>query len=96
MLYAGATLVPVNTRFTTAETLDVINRSGARGLFVEGEFLGVTGRPISLKPMSRWLPGADLRMPMECRKPRSNRRLSRTTWRTFSIRPEPRVVAREP
>ncbi len=41
VLYAGATLVPINTRFTTAETLDVINRSGARGLFVEGEFLGV-------------------------------------------------------
>ncbi|CAM3491858.1 FadD3 family acyl-CoA ligase [Kibdelosporangium persicum] len=41
VLYAGATLVPINTRFTTAETLDVINRSGARGLFVAGEFLGV-------------------------------------------------------
>ncbi|ONI71295.1 fatty acid--CoA ligase [Actinosynnema sp. ALI-1.44] len=40
VLYAGATLVPINTRFTTAETLDVVNRSGARGLFVEGEFLG--------------------------------------------------------
>ncbi|MET0132881.1 MAG: FadD3 family acyl-CoA ligase [Kibdelosporangium sp.] len=41
VLYAGATLVPVNTRFTAAETLDVINRSGARGLFVTAEFLGV-------------------------------------------------------
>nr|WP_042186131.1 FadD3 family acyl-CoA ligase [Kibdelosporangium sp. MJ126-NF4]CEL17107.1 Long-chain fatty-acid-CoA ligase, Mycobacterial subgroup FadD3 [Kibdelosporangium sp. MJ126-NF4]CTQ91664.1 Long-chain fatty-acid-CoA ligase (EC 6.2.1.3), Mycobacterial subgroup FadD3 [Kibdelosporangium sp. MJ126-NF4] len=41
VLYAGATLVPINTRFTTAETLDVVNRSGARGLFVAGEFLGV-------------------------------------------------------
>jgi HIP---CoA ligase len=41
VLYAGATLVPINTRFTTAETLDVITRSGARGLFVEGEFLGI-------------------------------------------------------
>jgi acyl-CoA synthetase (AMP-forming)/AMP-acid ligase II len=41
VLYAGATLVPINTRFTVAETLDVINRSGARGLFIEGSFLGV-------------------------------------------------------
>src|SRR4051812_17629432 len=41
VLYAGATLVPVNTRFTPTEALDVINRSGARGLFVVGDFLGV-------------------------------------------------------
>ncbi|RZU53699.1 acyl-CoA synthetase (AMP-forming)/AMP-acid ligase II [Krasilnikovia cinnamomea] len=39
--YAGATLVPVNTRFTGAEALDVIHRSGARGLIVAGPFLGV-------------------------------------------------------
>jgi HIP---CoA ligase len=37
---AGATLVPVNTRFTGAEALDVIARSGARALFVAGPFLG--------------------------------------------------------
>jgi HIP---CoA ligase len=41
VLYAGATLVPINTRFTVTETLDVINRSGARGLFIEGSFLGM-------------------------------------------------------
>jgi acyl-CoA synthetase (AMP-forming)/AMP-acid ligase II len=41
VLHTGATLVPINTRFTVAETLDVINRSGARGLFIEGDFLGV-------------------------------------------------------
>jgi acyl-CoA synthetase (AMP-forming)/AMP-acid ligase II len=39
--YAGATLVPINTRFTAVEALDVIARSGARALFVAGEFLGV-------------------------------------------------------
>jgi acyl-CoA synthetase (AMP-forming)/AMP-acid ligase II len=38
--YAGATLVPVNTRFTGVEALDVIHRSGARGLVVTGPFLG--------------------------------------------------------
>src|SRR5580704_16915042 len=40
-LSAGATLVPVSTRFTGAEALDVISRSGARALFVAGDFLGV-------------------------------------------------------
>jgi HIP---CoA ligase len=39
-LCAGATLVPVNTRFTGHEALDVISRSGAVALFVAGPFLG--------------------------------------------------------
>jgi acyl-CoA synthetase (AMP-forming)/AMP-acid ligase II len=40
VLYAGATLVPVSTRFTGHEALEVISRSGARGLIVAGPFLG--------------------------------------------------------
>jgi HIP---CoA ligase len=40
-LIAGATLVPVSTRFTGAEALDVISRSAARALFVDNDFLGV-------------------------------------------------------
>jgi HIP---CoA ligase len=39
-LYAGATLVPVSTRFTGPEALDVIGRSGARALIVADRFLG--------------------------------------------------------
>jgi acyl-CoA synthetase (AMP-forming)/AMP-acid ligase II len=39
--YAGATVVPVNTRFTGPEALDVIDRTGAECLFVAGPFLGV-------------------------------------------------------
>jgi acyl-CoA synthetase (AMP-forming)/AMP-acid ligase II len=39
-LYAGATLVPVNTRYTGPEALDVISRTRARALFVAGPFLG--------------------------------------------------------
>jgi acyl-CoA synthetase (AMP-forming)/AMP-acid ligase II len=39
-LYAGATLVPVSTRFTGAEALDVISRSDTRVLIVAGQFLG--------------------------------------------------------
>ena len=40
-LGAGAALVPVSTRFTGPEALDVLARSGARALFVAGDFLGV-------------------------------------------------------
>ena len=40
-LSAGGVLVPVSTRFTGPEALDVISRSGARALFVAGDFLGV-------------------------------------------------------
>ena len=59
-LTAGATLVPVSTRFTGAEALDVISRSGARALFVDNEFLGVDRlaalrAAAALRP--RWQPG---------------------------------------
>jgi HIP---CoA ligase len=40
-LSAGGVLVPVSTRFTGPEALDVIVRSQARALFVAGGFLGV-------------------------------------------------------
>jgi acyl-CoA synthetase (AMP-forming)/AMP-acid ligase II len=39
-LTAGATLVPVSTRFTGPEALDVISRARARALFVADGFLG--------------------------------------------------------
>ncbi|MEV4643871.1 FadD3 family acyl-CoA ligase [Saccharopolyspora sp. NPDC049357] len=38
---AGATLVPVNTRFTGVESADLLHRSKARALVVADEFLGV-------------------------------------------------------
>jgi HIP---CoA ligase len=40
-LTAGGVLVPVSTRFTGPEALEVIERSGARVLFVAEDFLGV-------------------------------------------------------
>ncbi len=40
-LSAGGVLVPVSTRFSGPEALDVIGRSGARVLFVAEDFLGV-------------------------------------------------------
>lgn len=39
-LYCGATLVPINTRFTGHEVLDVLARSRARVLLAAGPFLG--------------------------------------------------------
>jgi acyl-CoA synthetase (AMP-forming)/AMP-acid ligase II len=47
ILGAGATLVPINTRFTGAEAADIITRSDAKGLIVTGPFLG-TDRLASL------------------------------------------------
>ncbi|MGI9005147.1 MAG: FadD3 family acyl-CoA ligase [Streptosporangiaceae bacterium] len=73
-LSAGATLVPVNTRFTGAEALDVIGRSRARALLVTGPFLG-TDRLASLAAAAgqagqagqdgQALPGLIVRIPGE-------------------------------
>nr|WP_281422401.1 FadD3 family acyl-CoA ligase [Skermania piniformis] len=38
--YCGATLVPINTRYTGAEALDLLTRTDATVLFVAGQFLG--------------------------------------------------------
>jgi acyl-CoA synthetase (AMP-forming)/AMP-acid ligase II len=43
--YAGATLVPVNTRYTGYEAADIVERTGATVLFVAGPFLGVDRYP---------------------------------------------------
>jgi HIP---CoA ligase len=55
-LSAGATLVPVNTRFTGPEALDIIGRSGASSLIVAGSFLG-TDRLGALRAADRNEPG---------------------------------------
>lgn len=39
--YAGATLVPINTRYTPTEAVDLLGRTGATALVVAGKFLGV-------------------------------------------------------
>ncbi len=49
-LSAGGVLVPVSTRFTGPEALDVIVRSGARALFVAG---GLPGRGPAGRPDGR-------------------------------------------
>ena len=67
-LYAGATLVPVNTRFTGPEALDVISRSNVRALLVAGPFLG-TDRHVLLAEAAAQaggrLPGLVVRIPVE-------------------------------
>ncbi|SDJ11408.1 Acyl-CoA synthetase (AMP-forming)/AMP-acid ligase II [Lentzea albidocapillata subsp. violacea] len=62
-LRAGAALVPINTRFTATETLDVVQRSAARVLIVEGEFLG-RDREAELRALSSELPSV-VRLPAE-------------------------------
>ncbi|MEH1126409.1 FadD3 family acyl-CoA ligase [Micromonospora sp. CPCC 206061] len=66
--YAGATLVPVNTRFTGYEALDLVRRSGARAIVVADLFLG-TDRLRALREAaageSAALPDLILRVPVE-------------------------------
>jgi acyl-CoA synthetase (AMP-forming)/AMP-acid ligase II len=66
--YAGAVLVPVNTRYTGPEALDVVHRSQARALVVAGPFLG-TDRLAALREAARaegvTLPGTVVRVPVE-------------------------------
>ncbi len=67
-LYAGATLVPVNTRFTGPEALDVIGRSGARALLVAGPFLGADRIALlaaAAVQAGASLPGLIVRIPVE-------------------------------
>lgn len=55
-LHCGATLVPVNTRFTGPEMFDVLQRSRARALVVAGPFLG-TDRLAELRAAAGDSPG---------------------------------------
>ena len=67
-LSAGATLVPVNTRFTGAEALDVIGRGRARALLVTGPFLGADRLALlaaAAAQAGQDLPGLVVRVPVE-------------------------------
>ncbi|WP_326569821.1 FadD3 family acyl-CoA ligase [Amycolatopsis rhabdoformis] len=64
VLYSGATLVPVSTRFTARETLDVLTRARVSGLVITGRFLG-TSRLSALDP----LPPTMVRVPVEGPEP---------------------------
>ncbi|MDQ0380377.1 FadD3 family acyl-CoA ligase [Amycolatopsis thermophila] len=65
-LYAGATLIPVNTRFTAAETVDLLVRGRARALVVAADFLGAD-RYAAIRGTGADLPDLDtvVRVPLE-------------------------------
>ncbi|MDV7241203.1 MULTISPECIES: 3-[(3aS,4S,7aS)-7a-methyl-1,5-dioxo-octahydro-1H-inden-4-yl]propanoyl:CoA ligase [Rhodococcus] len=52
--YAGATLVPINTRYTATEALDIVERTKSAALVVAGMFLG-TDRYATLRDESSTL-----------------------------------------
>lgn len=60
--WAGGTLVPVNTRFTAVEALDIVDRSQARGLVVVGPFLGVD-RLVDLRALTSVPPNLMVSIP---------------------------------
>ncbi|OKJ95977.1 FadD3 family acyl-CoA ligase [Amycolatopsis sp. CB00013] len=60
-LYAGATLIPVNTRFTARETVDILERAKVSALAITGTFLG-TDR---LADLGSARPGTVVRIPVE-------------------------------
>jgi HIP---CoA ligase len=62
-LCAGATLVPVNTRFTATETADLLARTHAATLFVVGEFLG-RDRLAELREGGHAVPGTVVHVPV--------------------------------
>jgi HIP---CoA ligase len=87
-LYAGATLVPVNTRFTGPEALDVIRRSRARVLFVAGPFLGAGRHALVAEAAAETgaeLPGLIVQIPVESdRQPSAVRRQGASIgWAAF-------------
>jgi acyl-CoA synthetase (AMP-forming)/AMP-acid ligase II len=68
-LYVGATLVPINTRFTAVEALDILHRTRAKALFVAGRFLG-TDRLTDLHATTAGrLPPTIVRIPIETDEP---------------------------
>jgi acyl-CoA synthetase (AMP-forming)/AMP-acid ligase II len=61
---AGATLVPINTRFTATETADLLTRTRASALVVAGEFLG-RDRLAELREAGHALPAAIVHVPVD-------------------------------
>jgi HIP---CoA ligase len=84
-LHAGATLVPVNTRFTGPEALDVLGRSRARALLVAGPFLGADRLGLlaaAAAEAGAGLPGLIVEIPVEA----GNTTGSALRWPEFLVR----------
>ena len=85
-LCAGATLVPVNTRFTGPEALDIIARSGATALFVAGPFLGadrLTLLTTAAGQAGGSLPGLIVQIPVELEGPAMQGAGTALGWTAF-------------
>ena len=90
-LYAGATLVPVNTRFTGPEALDVMTRSQASVLFVAGPFLGADRHLLLARAAAErgsGLPRMVVQIPveLELQTPSENQSAASVTWAEFLAR----------
>ncbi len=67
-LYAGATLVPVNTRYTGPEALEVIDRTKARAVLVADHFLGtdrLAQLTVAADAEGATLPALTVRIPVQ-------------------------------
>jgi len=81
--YAGATVVPLNTRYTATEAADILARTGAPLLVGMGEFLGadrVADLDRAALPDLRHI----VRVPIE--RPESSARVNDGTWDEFVSR----------
>ena len=63
--YAGGVLVPLNTRYTATEAVDVIERSQVSAVVVSGEFLGVDHAAELLAGHRSSLPDLVVRVPLD-------------------------------
>ena len=90
-LYAGATLVPVNTRYTGYEALDVLIRTRARALLVAGPFLGTDRCGLLADAAGQASPETDLpelvvRIPVEPGNLTGDQGDEAVTWSEFIAR----------
>ena len=63
--YAGGVLVPLNTRYTATEAVDVIERAQVSAVVVSGEFLGVDHATELLAEHRSSLPDLVVRVPLD-------------------------------
>lgn len=63
--YAGGVLVPINTRYTATEAVDVIERAQVSAVVVSGEFLGVDHAAELLAEHRGSLPDLVVRVPLD-------------------------------
>ena len=62
--YAGAVLIPLNTRYTAGEAVEIIERSGAAAVVVSGDFLGADHCAELLTAHRDSMPATVVRVPL--------------------------------